>query len=359
MPDRELLDATPLEQPRHEDVQQLIEAESGRGPQGIHRVWQASDSDKIVLVSDASGVQISRDNGTTAPTNVINVGTPAGGGLAGTYPNPTLSASTLGGLVKVGDPAGGALAGSYPNPTLAPATIDALIPVGTVWAYAGGGIPAGWLLCDGAAVSRTTYDKLFAAIATNYGAGDGSTTFNVPLYRGRVVLGEGPGHPLGQVDGNEAVPGPVHTHPGSHTHGLNGHSHTTTAHGHGLPTHVHGGPLHNHSGAPMTISGTAAASGSALNGRFTAGGVNTLPDSHTHAVSGNVAGNTADDGAGNTGLPGGYPSGPNTATTGVTTDGPSPPSSSSDATAPAASYGATIPTMMPFGVAQWIIRHGN
>jgi microcystin-dependent protein len=51
---------------------------------------------------------------------------------------------------------------------------------------------AGWLLCDGAAVSRTTYSALFQAIGTAYGAGDGSTTFNLPDYRGRTIVGVGP-----------------------------------------------------------------------------------------------------------------------------------------------------------------------
>lgn len=50
--------------------------------------------------------------------------------------------------------------------------------------------PAGWLLCDGSAVSRTTYAGLFAVIGTWYGVGDGSTTFNLPDLRGRVVAGK-------------------------------------------------------------------------------------------------------------------------------------------------------------------------
>lgn len=54
---------------------------------------------------------------------------------------------------------------------------------------AGSTIPDGWLLCNGAAVSRTTYAKLFAAIGTRYGSGDGSTTFNLPNFNGRHVLG--------------------------------------------------------------------------------------------------------------------------------------------------------------------------
>ena len=54
---------------------------------------------------------------------------------------------------------------------------------------AGSTIPDGWLLCNGAAVSRTTYAKLFAAIGTRYGSGNGSTSFNLPNFNGRHVLG--------------------------------------------------------------------------------------------------------------------------------------------------------------------------
>ena len=56
------------------------------------------------------------------------------------------------------------------------------VPVGTINMYAGGvgDVPNGWLLCNGGAVSRTTYAQLFAVLDTEYGVGDGSTTFNVP-----------------------------------------------------------------------------------------------------------------------------------------------------------------------------------
>lgn len=53
-------------------------------------------------------------------------------------------------------------------------------PIGTVLDYAGSGVPAGWLACNGQAVSRSEYQFLFNVIGTTYGAGDGSTTFNVP-----------------------------------------------------------------------------------------------------------------------------------------------------------------------------------
>lgn len=54
-----------------------------------------------------------------------------------------------------------------------------------------GTAPTGWLLCNGDAVSRTTYADLFAVIGTTFGTGDGSTTFNVPDFRGRVPAGDG------------------------------------------------------------------------------------------------------------------------------------------------------------------------
>lgn len=53
-------------------------------------------------------------------------------------------------------------------------------PVGAIQAFGGSTAPLGWLMCDGSAVSRTTYAALFEVIGTRYGAGDGSTTFNLP-----------------------------------------------------------------------------------------------------------------------------------------------------------------------------------
>lgn len=81
-------------------------------------------------------------------------------------------------------------------------------PAGTVLTFAGASVPSGWLLCDGAAVSRTTYASLFAAIGTAHGSGDGSTTFNLPDMRGRVPIGVGQGtlltnRTLGQKLGEE------------------------------------------------------------------------------------------------------------------------------------------------------------
>ena len=63
------------------------------------------------------------------------------------------------------------------------------VPVGAMMAYGGATAPGGWVLCYGQAVSRTAYSLLFATIGIAYGAGDGSSTFNLPDKRGRVSIG--------------------------------------------------------------------------------------------------------------------------------------------------------------------------
>lgn len=65
----------------------------------------------------------------------------------------------------------------------------ASVPTGALIPFAGVTAPDDYLLCDGSAVDRTTYQPLFDVIGTQYGAGDGSTTFNLPDLRGRVAVG--------------------------------------------------------------------------------------------------------------------------------------------------------------------------
>jgi microcystin-dependent protein len=94
--------------------------------------------------------------------------------------------------------------------------------------FAGTVAPIGWLLCDGSAVSRTTYATLFAAIGTTWGVGDGSTTFNLPDFRRAVAIGSGGsgtgiiGNATGNTGGTEShtlglqdIPEHSHDDPGS------------------------------------------------------------------------------------------------------------------------------------------------
>jgi microcystin-dependent protein len=97
------------------------------------------------------------------------------------------------------------------------------MPVGSVVMHAGA-LPSGWLECDAAAVSRTTYAKLFAVTGTTFGVGDGSTTFNLPDLRGRSPVGLGTGdhvtptnRSMADKAGDEvhaltSGEGPVHNH---------------------------------------------------------------------------------------------------------------------------------------------------
>lgn len=73
--------------------------------------------------------------------------------------------------------------------SLAGTVATSAVPPGTVVAYGGENVPAGWLLCDGAAIDRTTYAALFGAIGVAHGGGNGTTTFNLPDYRGRFLRG--------------------------------------------------------------------------------------------------------------------------------------------------------------------------
>ena len=80
--------------------------------------------------------------------------------------------------------------GAVTAATLDSAAVSVLMPTSTILPYAGSAAPTGYFLCDGSAKSRTTYAGLFAIIGTTYGVGDGSTTFNIPDLRGRVIAGQ-------------------------------------------------------------------------------------------------------------------------------------------------------------------------
>lgn len=110
---------------------------------------------------------------------------------------------------------------------------------GIISLFGGTSAPTGWLLCDGTAVSRSTYASLFAVIATAFGVGDGSTTFNLPDLRGRFPIGKatsGTGSTLGG------------------TGGAIDHTHTGGAHTHDMASHTHTGPSHTHSAGGLRAS---------------------------------------------------------------------------------------------------------
>lgn len=108
-------------------------------------------------------------------------------------------------------------------------------PVGAYRTVATATAPIGYLAADGSAVSRTTYARLFAAVGTTYGAGNGTTTFNLPDVRGRTFVGKKANDTdfdtIGETGGAKTHQ-LVSSEMPSHTHTQNAHTHTQDAHNH-------------------------------------------------------------------------------------------------------------------------------
>ena len=171
------------------------------------------------------------------------------------------------------------------------------VPTGAVMHFAMSAPPTGWLKANGAAVSRTAYAALFAAISTYYGAGDGSTTFNVPDLRGEFIRGWDDGRTVdnGRVFGS------------AQTHGIATHTHDFSA------TSTGRSAVHQHA-----VSGTTAAvsndhthtfsDASSVTGGVSANHTHTFSDAssvsgtgsanHTHTMTGRQATTTGGTGFG-------------------------------------------------------------
>lgn len=141
-------------------------------------------------------------------------------------------------------------AGAITNAKLAADVYNFYVPIGGITQYAGASAPVGgkWLICDGSLVSRTTYSSLFSAIGVAYGAGDGTTTFNLPNLKGRVPIGfdstQTEFDAMGETGGSKASSA-------NHAHTLSG---TAVATGTGITL----GPVGDHA---HTINGEVATRG--------------------------------------------------------------------------------------------------
>lgn len=205
---------------------------------------------------------------------------------------------------------------------LAAALQDFLVPTGSIVATGRATAPsAAWLICDGAAVSRATYSALFTAIGTTYGAGDGSSTFNLPDFRQRVPMGKaasGTGSTLGGTGGskdNTLVQHThvqnAHTHSGTsadqnqgHTHASNGsnapHDHSVDGDygtrliiSHGAGVDKLGSSPTGGTGTPVTVSTIDSNSGAHDHGTSQAGN-----QGHTHTLTTGTQSNTGMDSPG-------------------------------------------------------------
>lgn len=125
---------------------------------------------------------------------------------------------------------------------------------GIISMYGGATAPEGYLLCDGAAVSRVTYAALFAELGTIWGAGDGLNTFNLPPLQQRFPVGKGTAawaDVLGEVGGSKDAVVVQHQHDMAHTHNTSNHSHGfdhghTASSGYESSDHYHVQQAHRH-----------------------------------------------------------------------------------------------------------------
>tara|TARA_R100001443_G_C3359528_1_gene178754 strand:- start:2871 stop:3422 length:552 start_codon:yes stop_codon:yes gene_type:complete len=143
---------------------------------------------------------------------------------------------------------------------------------GTILPWSSGSVPTGFLECDGAAVSRTTYSALFGVVSTTYGAGDGSSTFNLPNLADNIPMGKSGTKALASTGGANTVAAAgtvggstanaslstaqlaAHTHPGGAGGTAGGGNQTTS--GTGTTGSTGSGTGHSHN-MSATFSGTA------------------------------------------------------------------------------------------------------
>jgi microcystin-dependent protein len=287
-------------------------------PASVGGQWTVTNSTSgaftLSVASAAGGVDITLLSGTTI---VSCDGTATGmrrsiSNLPVTNGGTGLTSSPTSGQLLIGNSGGGytqttLTAGAGVSITNGSGAITIAVPTilepGIVVPYAGATAPTGWLICDGAAVNRSIYGALFVIVGTTYGAGDGSTTFNLPNLVNRFGVGAGGTYPLASTGGATSV---TTSTAGSHNHtGAAGSTTLTTAQ---IPSHTHSGTTDSAGNHTHGTSGSGGESGIAASANygntnnyiFTGGGTNQYNTStagaHTHPfTTGATGGGTGHD----------------------------------------------------------------
>ena len=152
------------------------------------------------------------------------------------------------------------------------------IPTATIVPWSNASVPSGFLECDGAAVSRSTYSALFAIVGTTYGAGDGSSTFNTPNLQDNVPVGKSNNKALASTGGANTV---------ASTGNVAGSTANATLATAQLASHLHGVTTNQAGGGDSTnkIQRGANASGGTRQSNNTGSG-----QGHSHNMSANFSG---------------------------------------------------------------------
>jgi microcystin-dependent protein len=180
--------------------------------------------------------------------------------------------------------------------TVGQVTAVSAVLTGVIQMWATTSAPAGYLLCAGSAVSRTTYAALFAVIGTTFGAGDGSTTFNLPNYADRMPIGiSSIAATIGATGGSKDAITVAHTHTAS----LSGTANTSTAQtGVYDAGHAHNLELSNYLAGATSGSGTGQFTPAAL--QTAVANASLVDPGHYHSLSVTTSGTTASTGSSGT-----------------------------------------------------------
>ena len=251
------------------------------------------------------------------------------------------------------------------------------LTAGVIAAYPDETPPSGWFICDGSALSRTEYADLFTVLGIQFGNGDGSTTFNIPNYRGRFLVGKRVQDTIGNIGGSrttiltgDQIPSHIHVisshgHSfGSHSHGGGSHSHSISSHSHSVSSHSHGGisisshahsiPSHSHGYARPTTQGSTYR-GTIIGTNFS--GSETLTTGSGSVANsesgGSHSGTTGSAGGGNTGN---GSSSTNSSSSSTGSGGPGSTGSAGGSATLSEGGGQSHDNMPPYRVMNWIIK---
>lgn len=212
------------------DILPTINVASNLGSTGMRfNILHARDASLSGLLNVGSNAAIAGSLG-VAGTASVSSNLAVAGAVSVTAATTSVSATT--GAVTVAGGAGVAgnlhVGGQIVTPTMPAGTantavattafvVNNSVPAGGLMMWPTASPPVGWLLCNGTAVSRTTYATLFAILGTTFGVGDGSTTFNLPNYTNRSPVGAGGLYATGATGGSKDAVVVSHTHTGSGT----------------------------------------------------------------------------------------------------------------------------------------------